>query len=201
MGGVTMTFARSLAILLFAVVCFVGAAQYKSARPAWQEKARFARWLVHESNFSVVASSRAAAPHVAFPNVVSMSDGSSYGNCTGHIYLYFASMFTMFNDIQRDPTVTVGVFEAGNSTVDQFCVPSQTYDPEDPNCAKVHLTGKLRQVANTSTAPGKAMAQELIYWRHPAASFWPSSHGWLVHTLDIERIDVLDFYGGAAVVP
>eukprot|EP00947_MAST-08B_sp_MAST-8B-sp1_P001359 g1359.t1 len=165
-------------------------------------QAEFARWLVHESNFTIVASSRAAAPHLPFPNLVASSDGTSMANCSGHVYVFFASMMTLHDDIQRDPRVTLGFFEAGNATAgtDPYCLPSPDYDPEDPNCAKVHMAGKLRLVGDTSTPAGKAMAKSLVYWRHPAAVNWPSNHGWGIYTLDIDTIDVLNFYGGAASV-
>ena len=57
-------------------------------------------------------------------------------------------------------TVTFGFFEAGNST-DKFCTAGPEYDPEDPNCAKLHVTGDLE----VSPCPSFSAFLEL----HPCA--------------------------------
>lgn len=54
-------------------------------RPPWAEKARMARWLVHESNYTVLASTSSHLHGAPFPNVLATSDGSGWGDCTGKV--------------------------------------------------------------------------------------------------------------------
>lgn len=113
--------------------------------------------------------------------------------------MYFAELMTLWKDIQTHPKVTLGFFEAGNMTAggDPLCLPSADHDPEDPQCAKVHMTGTLRVLSNVSASPE---AKKMMFWRHPMMASWPAEHVWLTVAFDIETIDVLDFYGGAAPV-
>eukprot|EP01063_Lacrimia_lanifica_P018529 TRINITY_DN25433_c0_g1_i1.p2 TRINITY_DN25433_c0_g1~~TRINITY_DN25433_c0_g1_i1.p2 ORF type:complete len:193 (+),score=73.10 TRINITY_DN25433_c0_g1_i1:65-643(+) len=168
------------------------AAEYINPRPSWMRKADFARWLVHESNWTIVAAPTKLYNGTAFPNMMATSDSESRDSCTGVPYLYFAAASTMWQDINENPRVTLGFFETGLG--DQYCVPSAVHDPEDPQCAKVHIVGDLK-VIDASEGPAK------LFWRHPAMKMWPKDHGWMVAQLDIVSVDILNFYGGLGHVP
>ena len=96
-----------LIIYATAVLARPGAAP----RPPWAEKARFARWLVHESNYTVLASRSAHLGGAPFPNLLATSDGRGWDDCTGQVYMYFGQMMSVYEDIQKSPTVTLGFFE------------------------------------------------------------------------------------------
>ena len=36
---------------------------------------------------------------------------------------------------------------------DGFCLPSADNDPEDPQCAKIHMTGTVHAISNVSAGP------------------------------------------------
>lgn len=88
-------------MLLLATTLMVMAAQIAIAgrldaptRPPWAEKARMARWLVHESNYTVLASTSSHLHGAPFPNLLATSDGSSMDDCTGQVgdsLLFFPS--------------------------------------------------------------------------------------------------------------
>lgn len=181
------------AVLLAAFAAVASA--YINPRPQFLERAKFARWLVHESNWTVVATTSQQYGGAAFPNLMAVSDGTSWDDCSGQVYIYYTNISTMRDDIVANNTVTLGFFEAGED--DKYCVPSTGiigHDPEDPNCAKVHMVGTVRTISNVTASD---IAKKYMFWRHPAMAKWPAGHAWLTATLDIERIDIIDFYGPA----
>ena len=158
-------------------------------RPSYKDKPTFARWLAHETNWTMVATDSQMHGGIPYANLMAVSDGTGPQECTGHVYFYYTSMSTMAKDLAANSTVSLGLFEEGMD--DRYCVPNKVYDPEDPNCAKMHLVGKVRTVGN-----GPQMAEKYLFWRHPAMKNWPAGHDWVTATLDLERVDLLDFYGG-----
>merc|ERR1712159_811535 len=92
-------------LLSAAIVAFAAPSSRPGApsRPPWAEKARMARWLVHESNYTVLASISSHLHGAPFPNVLATSDGSGWGDCTGKVYMYFAELMTLWKDIQTHP--------------------------------------------------------------------------------------------------
>jgi hypothetical protein len=188
-------------LLLWVTLAAVGPAATAGAlapRPHFQAKARFARWLVHESGFAVVASRSAHLGGTPFPHLLSVSDGRGPQDCAGAVHMYIADMMPLTEDLRANDTVTVGFYEAAANGTDPYCVPGPRHDPQDPTCAKLHVTGAL-QVLNAS-ASADAAAQ-FLFWRHPAMRHWPATHNWHVAVLRPQRLELLDFYGGAAVVP
>ena len=136
-----------------------------------------------------MATSSQQYDNIAYPNLLAVSDGTGPHNCTGEVYVYITSQSTMVADIQANPRVTFGFYETGED--DKYCVSGDKYDPEDPNCAKAHLTGTAQILANGTTE----IAEEFLFWRHPAMKTWPAGHNWLTVSLKIETVDLLDFYG------
>eukprot|EP01064_Diplonema_japonicum_P006028 TRINITY_DN139_c0_g1_i1.p2 TRINITY_DN139_c0_g1~~TRINITY_DN139_c0_g1_i1.p2 ORF type:complete len:210 (+),score=61.37 TRINITY_DN139_c0_g1_i1:45-632(+) len=178
---------KTLAMLFMGLVA---AECYINPRPPFTHKADFARWLVHESNWTILATSSIAYDSVAYPNLLAVSDGTSWTDCSGKLYLYFTELSTIWRDIQKRNNVTLGFYEVGEKDV--YCTPGATYDPEDPNCAKVHFVGSLDIISNVTAGP---IPEKYLFWRHPAMANWPKDHNWMTATLDIQKIDILDFYG------
>ena len=73
------------------------------------------------------------------------------------------------------------------------------YDPEDPRCAHVILTGEFVKLDSTSSEG--EFAKSALFSRHPIMPDWPTGHHWFFAKLDIKNIIVLDFFGGAITVP
>ncbi|KAJ9458782.1 hypothetical protein DIPPA_24405 [Diplonema papillatum] len=178
-----------LVLALAAATCVSG---YIYPRPNPFDKPKFARWLVHESNWTILATSATTYGNVAFPNLLSTSDGANWTDCTGHVYIYYTSLSTIHADLQVNDNVTFGFYEVGEK--DFPCNDGQHFDAEDPNCGKLHLVGRVKNFAN---ATGHEMAEKYLFWRHPAMPTWPKDHAWITATVEITSIDLLSMYGPA----
>ena len=73
------------------------------------------------------------------------------------------------------------------------------YDPMDPRCAHIILTGNMVNVPKDSEEG--EFAKRALFSRHPVMPDWPKDHGWFFTKLNITNIIVLDFFGGAITVP
>ena len=47
----------------------------------------------------------------------------------------------------------------------------------------------------------EAVAREALFTRHPSMADWPGNHGWFFCKLDIQNIQLLNYFGGAITVP
>uniref|UniRef100_A0A8C6PER4 Cellular repressor of E1A-stimulated genes 2 n=1 Tax=Nothobranchius furzeri TaxID=105023 RepID=A0A8C6PER4_NOTFU len=103
------------------------------------------------------------APCLPFGNIFSVIDGP-LENSTGVIYFYMTNPYASL-------TFSEILF---------FCVLRQmVYDPEDPRCARLTLTGKMVEVA-----------PDECFWflfesRHPAMAEWPVGHKWFFMKMDL----------------
>ncbi|KAM7508106.1 hypothetical protein LguiA_018559 [Lonicera macranthoides] len=136
------------------------------SRPKPSDAAPFARWLVSQSSWGVlntIASDLGGAP---FGNVVSFSDGvPDKGN--GIPYFYLTTL---------DPTASNALKDQRSSfTMSEYPIGTcGNVDPEDPTCAKITLTGKLKVLdANSDEAKN---AQTALFAKHPEMKDWPKSH-------------------------
>nr|CAD7444132.1 unnamed protein product [Timema bartmani]CAD7453860.1 unnamed protein product [Timema tahoe] len=68
------------------------------------------------------------------------------------------------------------------------------FDPEDPRCAKVIFTGKIKRLKPGT--PKWFFAQDALFSRHPAMQTWPAGHNWYFAKMKIEQIALLDYFGG-----
>ena len=80
-------------MLLAAVTLSLAANAGLHPRPAYDQQAAFARWLVHESDYATVSTMHAGKP---FGNIVSVSDGDGTEHSTGIIYTYPTSRALIF---------------------------------------------------------------------------------------------------------
>jgi len=79
----------------------------------------------------------------------------------------------------------------------------ETYDAEDPRCARLSLCGPLVEVNDPDEIE---VAKEAMFSRHPVMKTWytsddtEDSHRFSFWRLELEEIWLVDFYGGAAQI-
>lgn len=66
----------------------------------------------------------------------------------------------------------------------------QEHDTEDPVCARAVFMGLLTQLDDQDDA-----VREMIFAKHPAMRTW-HAHSYHAYELVVDKIRVLDFYGG-----
>ena len=107
---------------------------------------RYARYLVHEANWTVLATSAAREPIVDFPfaNVFSMSDGKQGEWSTGVPYMYLMPLELSAIDLEQDEraSLTVSLTQSG------YCG-DQGWDDQDPRCGHLILTGTVVKIGET----------------------------------------------------
>ncbi|XP_016151010.1 protein CREG2-like isoform X2 [Sinocyclocheilus grahami] len=110
--------------------------------PPHEETARLARYTAHYSDWGHVAtiSTQEQIKGLPFGNIFSVSDGPA-DNSTGVPYFYVTPMDNTVTDPRSFPFASLTFSEAEGD----FCR-KQVYDPEDPRCARLTLTGKMVEV-------------------------------------------------------
>ncbi|KAI3963363.1 hypothetical protein MKW98_022785 [Papaver atlanticum] len=96
-----------------------------------------------------------------------------------------------------DPTPRNAMKDARSSfTVSQFPIGTcGKKDPENPSCAKLTLTGKLKLVDINSKEV--SVAKEVLFAKHPEMKYWPKDHNFQIFKLEIEDIFLVNWFGGA----
>lgn len=160
--------------------------------PPWNHTAARARWLVYHSLWSSVGTISIRLGGLPWGNVRSVTDGVGKTS-TGLPVLYLPSDDPSGQDIERDSHATISMSEAAlTERMDPAKGSCGGMDPEDPTCARITLSGRLRAVSD----PAKiSSAKESMRVRHPLAP-WLANVSY--YTIDLENIDFLDFYGGPA---
>uniref|UniRef100_A0A8C7N429 Cellular repressor of E1A-stimulated genes 2 n=1 Tax=Oncorhynchus kisutch TaxID=8019 RepID=A0A8C7N429_ONCKI len=72
----------------------------------------------------------------------------------------------------------------------------QMYDPEDPRCARLTLTGKMVEVDPEEVE----FAKEAMFSRHPVMKKWPVGHNWFVMKLQLTQVWLQDWVGGVSLI-
>lgn len=158
------------------------------SKPFFLEKVTTARWLAHESLWGSIATTSVRLNGVAFGNTISMADGTA-GKSTGIPYFYVSDLDESMKDLKVNPNCTLTLSEA---TVD--CT-EKGLDPEDPRCVRLSLTGAMVDVTD---ADELSFAKEALFASHPVMQDWPTSHDFKITKLDIQKIWLINFFGGAA---
>jgi len=170
--------------------------------PFFTNKVGTARFMVHEMDWAVLStlSTMIGQEGTPFGNPISVSDGATNSTGTGIPYFYATLLDQSMQDI-----FNVSLSNVNNSMVSLTFSEAQTsyctekvYDPEDPRCARLVLTGTF---VNVTDAKEMAQAKEALFSRHPQMSEWPSDHSWFFGKLEIKTLWLLDFFGGAAMIP
>ncbi|XP_077436199.1 protein CREG2 [Vanacampus margaritifer] len=164
-----------------------------SGPPPHQETARTARYIAHSSDWGSLAtiSSQEKIKGLPFGNIFSVSDGP-LDNSTGVIYFYVTPMDTTVSDLKMNPYASITFSEAESD----FCR-QMIYDPEDPRCARLTLTGKMVEVPLEELA----FVQEAMFSRHPVMAKWPAGHKWFFMKLDLIQVWLQDWTGGTSLIP
>ncbi|CAK9161278.1 unnamed protein product [Ilex paraguariensis] len=156
------------------------------SRPHPDSAADFARWLVSQNSWGVlntIASDLGGAP---FGNVVSYSDGLP-NKGSGIPYFYLTTL---------DPTASNALKDQRSSfTISEYPIGTcGKTDPENPTCAKITLTGKLKLLDGNSDEV--EYARTALFSKHPEMKDWPKGHNFQIFKLEIEDIFMINWFGG-----
>lgn len=168
-----------------------------SGPPPYTETARMARYIVHNSVWTSVATICSRDPLKGYPfaNIFSMSDGSTVANSSGIPYFYVPSLEMSVHDLQHDSRISATMSLAQGDYCKQ-----KNLDPEDPRCAHTIVSGRFVHVKKGSKEEN--FAKDALFSRHPAMNDWDQpSHGWFFAKINITNILLLDYFGGAATIP
>jgi len=161
----------------------IGLSVAVSEKPNVTDKAGTARWVVNQANWGVIATTSVRLNGTAFGNPISVAE------INGQPYFYVSLLDESMHDIQVDPECTLSLSEASLDCT------ALKLDPEDPRCTRLSLTGKM---LNVSDQTEHDKAKTIMFNLHPGMKSWPADHNWAVYKLDIEKIWLIDFFGGPA---
>lgn len=174
-----------------------GAADPRSP-PAGSEAAKRARWLVYHAVWASLGTVSVRLKGRPWGNVRSVADGVG-ANSTGLPVLYLPTPDPTAADIEADARATLSLSEASlRERVTPAGLLCGGRDPEDPTCARLHLSGTLRRLSDAGEV---ARAEESLGARHPFAP-WLAQGG--AHTggdyftIELESLVFFDNYGGPA---
>ncbi|CAN6214410.1 unnamed protein product [Urochloa humidicola] len=143
-------------------------------KPAPSEATATARWLAAQNTWGVLS------------NVVSYSDGVP-GEGHGIPYFYLTTLDPTARDALEDERTSFTLSEFPLGTCGKI-------DPENPTCAKLTLTGKLKLVDLQSSEA--ELAKSALFTKHPEMKDWPKNHHFKIFKLEIENIFLIDWFGG-----
>ncbi|KAI1885363.1 hypothetical protein AGOR_G00219370 [Albula goreensis] len=161
--------------------------------PPHEETARTARYMAHFSDWGHLAtiSSMDKIKGLPFGNIFSVSDGPP-GNSTGIPYFYVTPMDNTVVDLRSFPMASLTFSEAEGD----YCRKNQ-FDPEDPRCARLTLTGKMVEVPPEELD----FAMAAMFSRHPVMKKWPPGHHWFFMKLDLVQVWLQNWFGGVSLIP
>jgi len=157
--------------------------------PPPEMAAKMARYIVHSSDWTALSTISTHEPIVGYPfaNVFSVSDGPVNAS-TGVPYMYFTDMEISVQDLKSDARASITMSLAQTD----YCK-KKRYDPENPQCAHVILTGTIQKVVDKKEMK---FARKALFSRHHEMRDWPADHGWWFARFNIVKICLLDYFGG-----
>ena len=158
----------------------------RDRKPAPSEAAATARWLAAQNTWGVLSTISSDLSGAPFGNVVSYSDGVP-GESHGIPYFYLTTLDPTARDALEDERTSFTLSEFPLGTCGKV-------DPENPTCAKLTLTGKLKVVDHKS--PEADLAKTALFSKHPEMEGWPKNHHFEIFKLEIENIFLIDWFGG-----
>lgn len=163
--------------------------------PPVDQGALMARYIVNQADWVSVGTISTRKEIESFPAVtlVSYSDGT-LGNGSGIPYLYLTPLDFTAQDLAKDSRASLLMSLAQG----EYCKDKQ-WDPMDPRCARVLMTGKIKPLKNESAE--LETAKKVFFDRHPTLVNMPANHHFYFAKLKIMSIVVLDTYGGPKYVP
>jgi len=162
---------------------------FKPVPPPHTEVARMARYILHQSEWTSMATHSSRMPGYPTANVFSVSDGP-INNSSGIPYFYLSAWELSSHDLKKNNKASLTMSLAQGD----YCTKNEI-DPEDPTCAHVIFTGTMKLLGSDDHGEAE-FAKEALFSRHPAMEGWPPGHEWSFAKMDIEDIMLLDFYGG-----
>ena len=128
-----------------------------------------------------------------FSNVISFSDGTSAESSTGTPYFYDTDMDLSQIDINANNQISLSMTLAEGD----YCSKS-AYDPQDPPCPRIILTGSIEKIPNFSLE--RVKAEWFLFTRHPGMITWPIWHFFYFAKMKLENIILLAQFGGSTTV-
>merc|ERR1719244_70888 len=158
--------------------------------PPHEQAARMARYILHQSDWTSMATLSSRANFSGYPtaNVFSVSDGPT-NNSSGTPYFYLSAWELSVHDLAKNNRASITMSLAQG----QYCKVN-AIDPEDPTCAHVIFTGRIIFLKDGQQEAD--FARKALLTRPPAMEGWPKGHEWSFAKLEIEDIMLLDYYGG-----
>jgi|Dee2metaT_14_FD_contig_51_854790_length_798_multi_3_in_0_out_0_2 hypothetical protein len=182
------------ALLAILTPIFFTHAENLEVAPNRADKAGMARWLARENYMGALGTISKYYPGYPFSQITSYAEGADM-DAPGVLYFYTSTMDTSMGDIAVNANVSFAVTAA---TLPGRCDPSShTLDPESPPCPKATFVGSFVSVSDPKESQA---AKAVLFERHPAMKTWPDSHDWGVWKINIEKIWLIDIYGGPSDV-
>ncbi|XP_077288483.1 cellular Repressor of E1A-stimulated Genes [Arctopsyche grandis] len=162
--------------------------------PNHKDYVAMARFVVHQADWASVAtlSTIQKIKNYPFTNIASMSDGT-VDHSIGIPYFYLTPLDFASKDLTEDSRCTISVTLEETSYCRQ-----QNYDPDDPRCARVMLSGRMVTLKNGTEEYD--FAKEALFTRHHSMANLPADHKFYVTKLQLEQIVMLDWFGGPAYI-
>ncbi|KAM0895954.1 hypothetical protein ACQ4PT_023483 [Festuca glaucescens] len=176
----------ALLVIRLPVPAVAGRPLVAPRKPAPAEAAATARWLAAQNTWGVLSTISSDLSGAPFGNVVSYSDGVP-GESHGIPYFYLTTLDPTARDALKDERTSFTLSEFPLGTCGEK-------DPENPSCAKLTLTGKLKVVDLQS--PEADSAKTALFSKHPEMEGWPKNHNFGIYKLEIENIFLIDWFGG-----
>lgn len=159
--------------------------------PEWTEKPKMARYLAHYADWCVMSSLSVKYGGLPFGDLMSFADGLM-ANSTGTPYFYLGSIMDTMLNLKANNSVSVSIVMAESDICKK-----KGWDAMSPVCAKLGLFGKVVAVEGSE----EMFAKTALFTRHPAMKGWPKDHGWGVYKLVINTVYLVDYFGGATIIP
>ncbi|KOC60746.1 Protein CREG1 [Habropoda laboriosa] len=162
--------------------------------PPIDQAALMARYIVNQADWASVAtiSSRKDIPSFPAVTLVSYTDGL-LGNGSGVPYLYLTPLDFTAQDLAKDNRASLLMTLAQGD----YCK-NKKWDPMDPRCARILMSGKIKPLKNESME--LEYAQKTFLKRHPGLANMPANHHFYFAKLKIITVVVLDTFGGPKYV-
>ncbi|XP_014470650.1 PREDICTED: protein CREG1 [Dinoponera quadriceps] len=159
--------------------------------PPMNEAALMARYIVNQADWTAVATISTRRDVATFPvaNIIALADGQ-IGSGSGIPYVYLTHFDFTAQDLAVDHRATLLVTLAQGN----YCK-SKDWDPMDPRCGRVFLTGTIKALMDNTTAE-YVFAKQAIFGRHPHLKNMPEDHHFFIAKLKISAIAMVDNFGG-----
>nr|CAH7759684.1 unnamed protein product [Callosobruchus chinensis] len=153
-----------------------------------------ARYVLHNTDWVSLGTIAVDDSIKGYPfvNMKSHVDGPKDGS-NGNIYLYLTDLDIASKNMKVNDKVSVMATMAGT----HYCT-SKNYNPQDPRCPKVMITGKVVRLEKSD--PEYKMAKESLFAKYPVMATWPPNHFFFVAKIVPEEVRVMHEFTGMVKV-